>query len=382
MNNYLKRYRVTLNTLLPVHIGSGEVIGKKEFIFDKKNSNIYYPDTHGMIGALKRKGLLEEYERFLLGGFGDLYTFLTSNAIPYGEWSGAPISVRGIVDYKFNVINTFVKDPYGLPYIPGSSIKGAIRNIILVHEAWRRRESGAPVDTRLNPTGSRYDMNREAARIEAELLNVLHRNKGNKFEAVNDIMAAFRFGDSDPVGREELTICRKIDGPAVALNRAPNRLSTYRECIKPGVKITLSLTVDTELLSNLSFSNVFEQKKFKMMDGTEKTMPVILAKIFNFNRIYTKDFQKYFSEIDYLEPDVLYLGGGTGFMTKTMLLGLLDNRKRLDFTSRYLSNRFRKHKHDEDKNIGVSPHTIKLTEYNGRLSEMGKCAFDVAEVQI
>lgn len=35
MNSYLKNYTIELATLAPVFIGSGEQLGKKEYIYDK-----------------------------------------------------------------------------------------------------------------------------------------------------------------------------------------------------------------------------------------------------------------------------------------------------------------------------------------------------------
>ena len=52
---------------------------------------------------------------------------------------------------------------------------------------------------------------------------------------------------------------------------------------------------------------------------------------------------------------------------------MLDKDPRLSFTSKLMNSRFRNHYHHEDERLGVSPHVLKMTEYNGKLYEMGKC---------
>ena len=381
MNDHLKRYRITLNVLSPVHIGSGEIIGKKEYIYDKRKGLIYYPDIHRMIHVLKEKKLLDAYESFILGGNNDLHKFLNNHHIDFYPWAGAPINVMGETDYKFNQINAFIKDPYGLPYVPGSSIKGAFRNIVLIHEARRRREGGASVEvSRLNPVGNRRDIEREADRIEIELLNILNRNEDNKNSATNDVMAAFRFSDSEPVDRGTIIICSKIDGLPNSLNRGQNKISAYKECIKPGTIVKLMLTVDIGMLKSNKYSDMFAQRKFKVQNSDGGELLIFLELLNNFNSTYTKEYRANFSGITSFLPNTIYLGGGTGFLTKTMLLGLYDSKARLDFTSRLLSERFKNHRHKDDKELGVSPHMIKLTEYNGEIYEMGMCALEIMEV--
>ena len=41
---HLERLNLTLRALAPVFIGSGEQLGKKEYIFDSPNALIYFPD--------------------------------------------------------------------------------------------------------------------------------------------------------------------------------------------------------------------------------------------------------------------------------------------------------------------------------------------------
>ena len=52
MNGYLKRYDISLTAKSPLHIGSGEKKGNKEYIYDRRRAVIYYPNLHNMLNEL------------------------------------------------------------------------------------------------------------------------------------------------------------------------------------------------------------------------------------------------------------------------------------------------------------------------------------------
>ncbi len=66
MNNFLKRYEVTITTKAPVYIGSGKQISKKEYIYDRREQKVYYPIIHKMVYEFKRCNLIDKYENFIL----------------------------------------------------------------------------------------------------------------------------------------------------------------------------------------------------------------------------------------------------------------------------------------------------------------------------
>ncbi|MCL2020038.1 MAG: type III-A CRISPR-associated RAMP protein Csm5 [Oscillospiraceae bacterium] len=370
MNSYLRTYRIKLKTLSPVHIGGGVKVGKKEYIYDKARQLVYFPNTVKLIEALKSRSLLAEYEAFILGRQGDLHRFLLENGVEYGGFSGEAISVKGVTDERFNEIHTFIKDAYGEPYIPGSSLKGAFRTVILNDMAYNERNNKS-LFSLPRPNNGRYnkfDSLRANKSNEQKLLNVLGRNN-NSGNAVNDIMAAFRFSDSEPVSRNALTICRKID---LSIQGNENPISTFRECIKPDVEIKFSLTVDSKLTQKTVLSDLFEIGK----GGSSRFMQMLDC----FNNDYFNEFERFFEEVAPFYPNMLFIGGGVGFLNKTMLLGMLEKEKRLDFTADFLTKAFRNGHHEADKKLGVSPHMLKTTMYNGNRYEIGQCLLEIEEI--
>lgn len=54
MQYYLKNYKVTIHALSPIHIGSGEKIGKKEYIYLPRKRKVIVPDINIMYGDLRK----------------------------------------------------------------------------------------------------------------------------------------------------------------------------------------------------------------------------------------------------------------------------------------------------------------------------------------
>ena len=86
---HLERIKLTLTTCAPVFIGSGERLTKKEYILDKDTKKIYMPNLGKLTGYLNGKGLLLQYERFLLNSENnDLHDFSPRHKITKDEYSG------------------------------------------------------------------------------------------------------------------------------------------------------------------------------------------------------------------------------------------------------------------------------------------------------
>lgn len=76
------------------------------------------------------------------------------------------------------------------------------------------------------------------------------------------------------------------------------------------------------------------------------------------------------------KPQIL-LGGGAGFVSKTLVYPAMGYNKGLDMVSNILNRAFKDHKHFKDKQQGVSPHIVKCTYYKGQTLQMGLCEFNI-----
>ena len=367
MRQFLHRHKIVLNTLGPVFIGDGRELVKREYVLNKRERKVTVIDQSKFFQYLTRTKKLESYEQYILRKSGSLQSWMYEERISFQDmktFAAYEYSCGDVAELNtMKNILTFIKDPYGMPYIPGSSLKGAIRTVLLGsdilrhHEKYSRAADYFSQRTSFDRNNMR-EIDREIKR--AEEIRFCTKKKDEKNQTVNDIMNGLHIGDSKPLSLDDLTLCQKID---VHVDGRERDLPILRECIKPETRLEFDVTIDdTECPLTIeqirSSINVFLQ---------------------GYNKLFLEKFQE---ETPYVK-DVIYLGGGAGFATKTVLHDLLKNSKTRSKTIGSILNlklprkAQMEHKHDLDYKAGVSPHTCKLTEYEGGLYQMGACSIEI-----
>lgn len=371
LNGHLERREITLRLLAPVHIGSGEHLSKKEYIFDGRSGHIYFPDFPRLFTFLKERSLVSKYEEFLLHPRdNDFRVFLRSHNITEGDYPSF-ISYRiaageATRSTNFREIRTFIKDSAGRPYIPGSSLKGAIRTAIaayLIKEGdWERSRQAIGAADASAPL-RRY-LVKETRSLESRVfyrLGLQDRNGGIINDPVNDFMQGIRISDSAPVGLENLTLAGKYDRKP---DGAVNLLPIFRECLIPGTEAQFMMTLDLPMLAKAGLS-------LKIMEDA----------LHSFADAHYDNFEQAFRELPDDAPvkaeqgvDVI-LGGGAGYVSKTLTYNLFTQRDRaLPLVSKILAKQFARHGHANDtQKYKVSPHMLKTTMYAGTYYQMGRC---------
>ena len=267
-----------------------------------------------------------------------------------------------------------MKDPYNMAYIPGSSLKGAIRTALLGSYAManpvKLDEIRRMVLNEKSKSSSRNRyLSNENRELNVKAFNTAGRMKKKPGDMVNDCMAGLRISDSKPISTDNLILCRKIDefpdGGTSKATSSRGKIPIMRECIRPGTKIEFEMTIDSTL--------------FK---GDEKT---ILNAINKFGKSYMECFGNKFRSGDKLGEGMFYLGGGSGFVSKTVvyqLLGKNSVKKVSEIIDATLSDKSKKqHKHWKDaREYGVSPHMIKKTVYGGKKYSFGLCKIEFSEI--
>lgn len=119
------RYKISIES--PVHIGSGEKLGSMDLVV--QNGRVFLIDLNKVLSELKNKGenplvLYDEIERS--GSHFSFKNFLDKRKIDVEVVSRASFSCRG----RPNNVSTFIKNAFGVPLLPGSSLKGAIRTAL------------------------------------------------------------------------------------------------------------------------------------------------------------------------------------------------------------------------------------------------------------
>jgi len=101
----------------------------------------------------------------------------------------------------------------------------------------------------------------------------------------------------------------------------------------------------------------------------------------SFSDDYYVNFEQFFNELPEdasmgaKEGVDIILGGGAGYVSKTIVYNLFADRARaLPLVSKIMSKQFHNHKHELDtEKYKASPHILKTTFYEGKYYQMGRC---------
>lgn len=370
MRQYLKCYQVVMRTLAPVFVGSGKEIGKKEYIFLNQRE-VGIPDIQGLYGQLCKIGKEDDFEDYLLGRQNmDLTFWLQKQGIkiadmkPFIKYTldcGDAVIERG--EKRLQVMEC-IKDSYGNPYIPGSSLKGMFRTILLgadiIGNPQKYQSAKLNLKQNLNDRTSRTKyLKKEISDVERIAYRTLNREKSKPNDAVNDVLQGLIVSDSEPVSVDALVLCQKVDVHTKGIEK---QLPLLRECIKPNTEICFTMTIDTQLCSL-----------------TEKD---ILESIRIFMESYYVNFLSAFHGVAKPKENEVFVGGGCGFVSKTALYPLYGKREGMEVVPQIFdkTNVSRDHKHYLDKEYGASPHTMKCTKYQGKMYQMGLCRIEKLEL--
>lgn len=366
MADFQEVFKLRLVTKGPVYIGSGHEYSKKEYLF-LNNSQIGIFSFIKLYNMIKKKGLSNSFEKFYTNPRNnDFDLWLKDNGIRKNELNNSFKYVlkcdESIGDNKRNVqIMEFVKDSYGNPYIPGSSVKGMLRTILLYDSIIKNNSDYDLVKKNINKNLETDRVNKknllknENKTISSITFNTLTRNEKRKDDAVNDYMSGIIVADSKPLKTDDLILVPKIERNVEGKDK---NLNLFRECLKPGLTIDIDITIDKKLC------NINEHD--------------IINAINIFSKIYNSAFVEAFSSADKINDNEIFIGGGSGFVSKTVdyaLFGKKEGTKVVQKIFEKTTNRV--HKHNMDMELGVSPHIIKYTKFNNKYYQMGLCSVEI-----
>lgn len=361
---HLSVYDLILTTRSPLHIGSGNVIAKTEYLFDPRTETVTLINTEALLNWLYRMRLADSYESFVLSGDTRLYRFLRDHNITNRDLKDLGLYSVNAADalddsHSLKEIHTFIRDSNYRAYIPGSSIKGAFRTVILAGMMTKNKIGSWPNDS------SKSRNARQMQELEGQYLNILSLKKdraGNRInDPVNSILRGLSISDSEPISDSNMILVGKID---VNEKGEYKKIPLCRECIRPDTTLRFKLTLDHSALPE------------------EFTSESLIKLILAFDDFYDKTYLARFtppsdaSPISYL--NAIILGGGAGFFAKSLAYPYLGIQNGMQYTERIMREQFRKHKHEQDiSKHGISPHTMKYGKYRGELYPFGVCGVQI-----
>lgn len=331
---------MTLIALAPLHISSGKIYSAKEFIYE--NKEYYFPDMMQLYQEISKNGnvYVDKYEKFLLANMrtnspkARLKNFLDDIKLSKRDFGGYKINENNHEIEKksgqLSEISQFMRDAYGNPYIPGSSLKGAIRTILINEVASLKNEKA------IN-WGSKKNMN------------------------YDDLFHEIYVSDGSPLKNSDLIITQKWDLSSRE-GSLPKPIIVWRESLKPLTVIKFSIQTNSE-----------RAKKFV------SDLPEYSKKYYEqYKKKFLNDFMDKYQQPNLYNP--IYLGAGSGLWTKV-------NMEEVDLDSIHKKNKkmykkgalkLTKHRKITVKYKGKP---FKLIENNEDLYEMGKACFCIKKTE-
>lgn len=383
IKNY-KVYKMSLTTLSPVFIGSVEELNKSMYAYN--NKEIMIIDERKLIKELlSKKGLYENFLNECSSGDLNLTDFLKKNLYGYEDIDIYKYKINSYSDIKtggkLNNINAFIKSSNGKPYIPGSSIKGAIRTAIICGEIMNNKNKYNNIFKDIIIGKNIYNEN--------DIVD----NISNNFNTKN-IFNKISISDTNDIDIDNLCICKRYDISTHL--ETGHELPIYMELLKPRLKFNFLLTLNSSFsINDLSkyFNNFYNDNT---NDNTLYSNYLSIISLFK-DKVEKNPHYLYSNDIDII-PNI-FIGGANGFLTKSIIYSIrkmkndnneiISKSQIIDYVKKYFDKRFIKIDKESKKRIAqhnhvkidkkISPRTLRLVKYNGLYIALGMCNIKVEE---
>ncbi|MED4885158.1 type III-A CRISPR-associated RAMP protein Csm5 [Bacillus smithii] len=342
--------KIYLQTITPLHIGNGETFSPyNDYVFDEKSGTIYFLDQQKVENAFNALENSEEViddfvERVMASkNTSDTYPlkkFFENHGIHYKELARVAVHTRA--DVKSEVIQQLIKSG-ARPYIPGSSIKGAIRTALLyVH----RKEDGYSIDDALLDLFGNKDKKQ------------FHKKSPNGEDLFcafgNDILKYLHVSDTDLLSPSEIEIVKTF---RFDLRKKAATVPITKEVIPENKTLSFRLQCKAnKKFHNLNerFSYLYAQNDFRgeysilymvnifTKEILEKELSVLKETNIPELQQITKQYENLYKAAQQFEKErngaVLRLGSGKTFFDQTINSLFSDHdlkklRKRLNLDS-------------------------------------------------
>ncbi len=404
--------KMCLHVVTPINIADGVTLRAKDYLYDARQRRVYFLNLHAWHWFVYKHKLLDKYEKYI-SNFKDRKSLL--------EWlqeqgyglenlqdviSSEAQADAGLVDAEkktLHDINRHIQQSDGSLYVPGSSIKGVFRTAILYKILQKRqdikskywcyikqqvdiieklmKEERKPRELQIMPYSVIKKKKNQAAKeidkliasLESELLHTLRlkddddkeRNISNK-KAVCSAMRGLQVSDTYASRNVQTAILQKVDGGFDKFGKAsPKKLPIFRECMLPEAELFFDVKIEKAVMNTIAINSVDD-----LLRATHSFFAAVTDLL---QQAFGKEYQEAFQGV---AAGNMFLGGNTGFLSKTLLAMVAPDKDTAKNTIKVLLDKsFKTHKHLLRDKV-IAPRTLKCTNYNGKLMLMG-----VAEVR-
>ncbi|QYR66813.1 type III-A CRISPR-associated RAMP protein Csm5 [Fusobacterium animalis] len=369
MSNIVK-YKMKLEVLTPLHIGGADYkskLDKKEYVFDKDKGTLALIDTEKFVGFLVKKNLFDKYISYIENSVNakvmiqnrniNLLNFLKANNIDKDikEYrKKAPIKVDMNIE-NMNDIKLMLRNIEGKPYIPGTSIKGALVSFLLVNYIINHRDEFSKAKREILSESKKANDDRSIKNLKNKIREIVNEiEKSIIYDNNKELEKSKRFGisisDSYNYYDTRTNFYQDIDEKrnTKTENEKSKPMPVVREYIMSNSKFNFDITLDIDLLEK-------NKLEIKNIDDLIETLENATTYLIN-NVLEDKNSS---------QTENLILGANTGFLQKTIVYALFEDKKeRLEVIKKILhkgsKNAIGNHLNDK-----FSPRVLNRVKING-----------------
>jgi len=255
----LKQIRVKLKTITPLHIGGAddELLPTQ---FDFYRNTVYVMSEEHLSRYLVKENLQSKYIEYIRNERYPSLSQFTKNLKLDSEIREQCMLYTCKGRFSPNKLRPFLRDAYHKPYIPGSSIKGAIRVATLYCLLKNLAGNGdkilsQTVEKRLKRFDEAQRKNRNESKdtwkkgflqkLEADLLQ--NFNLPNTVErSQRDIFRALEVRDCEPFDRDSLEVNK------IVVENSRRNFKIYPECLPAHKSFEINIRINTDLLAHFA----------------------------------------------------------------------------------------------------------------------------------
>lgn len=237
----------------------------------------------------------------------------------------APFKVNPEIE-EMNDIKLMLRNLQGKPYIPGSSIKGALVNFLLVNYIINNRDKFKAEKNRILEIAKKSSNDNDVNRHKNDIKRIVNEiEKSIIFANNEELEKSKRFGlsvsDTYNYSNTRTNFYRDIDEKRdTSKEEKEQTMPVYREYIMAGSIFDFDITLDIDLIQKSKFKikNIND-----LNEALENTSNYLISKILK----------------DKNSPQIenLVLGANTGFLQKTIVYALFeDEKERLEVIKKLL----------------------------------------------
>lgn len=374
------KYNMMLNVITPIHIGDADYKSKlnsNEYVYDAKSKTLTLIDNKKFVDLLIEKNLFERYYDYIYEN-----TILKKNRqdrkVDLGKFLKDINLYREIEKFtkkryenlnlitkngKTNDMKLLLRDAHGKPYIPGSSIKGAVVNSLLVDYILNNidefKNDISSILNASNNVGSERDIKKYQDTVSKTISNIQNIILYGEPKKNSDIKKfGISISDTYECENDEFEVDFFQDFDEKIKDGSCQSIPMFREYIMPNSTFYFDITLDFDRI---------EKSRLKIKNAQDIINSISNATDYLTDKVLNDKFSK----------KDLILGGNTGFHQKTIVYSLFEDKdKRTDIVRKLLhkSSNSKITNHLNDKN---APRVINRVKINGEYELAGLAKISV-----